>query len=314
MRGVDFFLARRLFPAEPADKTKDECGASLQMQTRASRGDAVANNGKHVSGRHGVANGASKKFSYKKELRRLQIELVKLQEWIRHEGLRVVVLFEGRDAAGKGGAIKRITETLNPRICRVVALGTPTEREKTQWYFQRYVAHLPAAGEMVLLDRSWYNRAGVERVMGFCNDAQYQEFMHSCPEFERMLIRSGTILVKYWFSVSDEEQERRFRERIENPTKRWKLSPMDLESRRHWAEYSRAKDEMFSMTDTRQAPWFVVNADDKKGARLNVIHHLLSRIEYRELLPEKLKLPELDRRKYTRPPIHEQNFIPAVYH
>ena len=314
MRGVDFFLARRLFPAEPADKTKDECGASLQMQTRASRGDAVANNGKHGSGRHGVANGASKKFSYKKELRRLQIELVKLQEWIRHEGLRVVVLFEGRDAAGKGGAIKRITETLNPRICRVVALGTPTEREKTQWYFQRYVAHLPAAGEMVLLDRSWYNRAGVERVMGFCNDAQYQEFMHSCPEFERMLIRSGTILVKYWFSVSDEEQERRFRERIENPTKRWKLSPMDLESRRHWAEYSRAKDEMFSMTDTRQAPWFVVNADDKKGARLNVIHHLLSRIEYRELLPEKLKLPELDRRKYTRPPIHEQNFIPAVYH
>jgi polyphosphate kinase 2 len=314
MRGVDFFLARRLSPAEPADKTKDECGASLQMQTRASRGDAVANNGKHVSGRHGVANGASKKFSYKKELRRLQIELVKLQEWIRHEGLRVVVLFEGRDAAGKGGAIKRITETLNPRICRVVALGTPTEREKTQWYFQRYVAHLPAAGEMVLLDRSWYNRAGVERVMGFCNDAQYQEFMHSCPEFERMLIRSGTILVKYWFSVSDEEQERRFRERIENPTKRWKLSPMDLESRRHWAEYSRAKDEMFSMTDTRQAPWFVVNADDKKGARLNVIHHLLSRIEYRELLPEKLKLPELDRRKYTRPPIHEQNFIPAVYH
>ena len=284
------------------------------MQTRASRGDAVANNGKHGSGRHGVANGASKKFSYKKELRRLQIELVKLQEWIRHEGLRVVVLFEGRDAAGKGGAIKRITETLNPRICRVVALGTPTEREKTQWYFQRYVAQLPAAGEMVLFDRSWYNRTGVERVMGFCNEAQYQEFMHSCPEFERMLIRSGVILVKYWFSVSDEEQERRFRERIENPMKRWKLSPMDLESRRHWAEYSRAKDEMFAMTDTRQAPWFVVNADDKKRARLNVIHHLLGRIEYRELLPEKLKLPELDRRKYTRPPIHEQNFIPAVYH
>ena len=257
--------------------------------------------------------GASKSFRYEKELRRLQTELVKLQEWIRHEGLRVVVLFEGRDAAGKGGAIKRITETLNPRICRVVALGTPTEREKTQWYFQRYVANLPAAGEMVLFDRSWYNRAGVERVMGFCSEEQYGEFMHSCPEFERMLIRSGIILIKYWFSVSDEEQERRFRERIENPAKRWKLSAMDLESRRHWADYSRAKDEMFAMTDTRQAPWFVVDAENKKRARLNVIRHLLSRIEYRELTPEKLEMPALDRRKYTRPPIHEQNFIPALY-
>ena len=261
----------------------------------------------------GAASGAAKKLSYKKELRRLQVELVKLQEWIRHEGLRVVAIFEGRDAAGKGGAIKRITETLNPRICRVVALGTPTEREKSQWYFQRYVAELPAAGEMVLFDRSWYNRAGVERVMGFCKEAEYQEFMHSCPEFERMLLRAGIVLVKYWFSVSDEEQERRFRERIENPAKRWKLSAMDLESRRHWADYSRAKDEMFAMTDTRQAPWYVVNADDKKRARLNVIHHLLSQVEYRELVPAKLKLPELDRRKYTRPPIHEQNFIPATF-
>ena len=261
----------------------------------------------------GTRKGASKSFRYEKELRRLQTELVKLQEWIRHEGLRVVVLFEGRDAAGKGGAIKRITETLNPRICRVVALGTPTEREKTQWYFQRYVANLPAAGEMVLFDRSWYNRAGVERVMGFCSEEQYGEFMHSCPEFERMLIRSGIILIKYWFSVSDEEQERRFRERIENPAKRWKLSAMDLESRRHWADYSRAKDEMFAMTDTRQAPWFVVDAENKKRARLNVIRHLLSRIEYRELTPEKLEMPALDRRKYTRPPIHEQNFIPALY-
>jgi polyphosphate kinase 2 len=262
----------------------------------------------------GNGKGAGKgPFQYEKELRRLQIELVKLQEWIRHERLRVVVLFEGRDAAGKGGAIKRVTETLNPRICRVVALGTPTEREKTQWYFQRYVAHLPAAGEMVLFDRSWYNRAGVERVMGFCTEPEYLEFMHSCPEFERMLIRSGIILIKYWFSVSDEEQERRFRERIEDPTKRWKLSAMDLESRRRWADYSRAKDEMFAMTDTRQAPWFVVNAEDKKRARLNVIHHLLSRIEYRELAPEKLELPALDRKKYTRPPIHEQNFIAAVY-
>jgi polyphosphate kinase 2 len=274
----------------------------------------VARNGKEDAGKHSEAQAAKgAEFSYRKELRRLQIELVKLQEWVRHKGLRVVVLFEGRDAAGKGGAIKRITETLNPRICRVVALGTPTEREKTQWYFQRYVTHLPAAGEMTLFDRSWYNRAGVERVMGFCSETQYQEFMHSCPEFEHMLLRSGIILIKYWFSVSDEEQERRFRERIENPTKRWKISPMDLESRKHWADYSRAKDEMFAMTDTPQAPWFVVNADDKKMARLNVIHHLLSRIAYRELVPEKLKLPELDRRKYIRPPIYEQNFIPAVY-
>ncbi|MGB6132932.1 MAG: polyphosphate kinase 2 [Acidobacteriaceae bacterium] len=260
-----------------------------------------------------IADGAPRAFSYKKELRRLQTELVKLQEWIRHEGLKVVVLFEGRDAAGKGGAIKRITETLNPRICRVVALGTPTEREKTQWYFQRYVACLPAAGEMVLFDRSWYNRAGVEQVMGFCSEEQYGEFMHSCPEFERMLIRSGIVLIKYWFSVSDEEQERRFRERIENPTKRWKISAMDLESRRHWADYSRAKDDMFAITDTRQAPWFVVDAENKKRARLNVIHHLLSRIEYRELKPEKLELPALERGKYKRPPIQEQNFIPAVY-
>jgi len=278
----------------------------------------VAKDGKKAVGKQGkrewdAAKRAHREYRYEKELRRLQIELVKLQEWIRHERLRVVVLFEGRDAAGKGGAIKRITETLNPRICRVVALGTPTEREKTQWYFQRYVAHLPAAGEMVLFDRSWYNRAGVERVMGFCTEAEYGEFMHSCPEFERMLIRSGIVLIKYWFSVSDEEQERRFRERIETPTKRWKLSAMDLESRRHWADYSRAKDEMFAMTDTRQAAWFVVNAEDKKRARLNVIHHLLSRIEYRELAPEKLELPELDRKKYTRPPMHEQNFIPAVY-
>ncbi len=202
-----------------------------------------------------------KDCDYERELRRLQIELVKLQEWIKHEGLRVVVLFEGRDAAGKGGAIKRIAESLNPRVCRIVALATPTEREKTQWYFQRYVAHLPAAGEMVLFDRSWYNRAGVEHVMGFCTEREYLEFMQSCPEFERMLVRSGIILIKYWFSVSDEEQERRFQDRMDKPTKRWKLSPMDLESRKHWADYSRAKDEMFAVTDTKQVPWFVVNAE-----------------------------------------------------
>jgi polyphosphate kinase 2 len=254
-----------------------------------------------------------KDCDYEKELRRLQVELVKLQEWVKQEGLRVVVLFEGRDAAGKGGAIKRITESLNPRVCRVVALGTPTEREKTQWYFQRYVPHLPAAGEMVLFDRSWYNRAGVEHVMGFCTEAQYQEFFQSCPEFERMLQRSGIRLIKYWFSVSDEEQERRFQDRMKNPTKRWKLSPMDLESRKHWAEYSRAKDEMFAVTDTKMSPWYVVNAEDKKCARLNVIRHLLSQFVYRDLTPEPLELPKLEKSKYVRPPIQEQNFIPQVY-
>ena len=312
---------------ECADNQIDAAPDRILPTGRDSRGDAVAKKNSRWSSRNTlgkesphavdraveIADGAPRAFSYKKELRRLQTELVKLQEWIRHEGLKVVVPFEGRDAAGKGGAIKRITETLNPRICRVVALGTPTEREKTQWYFQRYVACLPAAGEMVLFDRSWYNRAGVEQVMGFCSEEQYGEFMHSCPEFERMLIRSGIVLIKYWFSVSDEEQERRFRERIENPTKRWKISAMDLESRRHWADYSRAKDDMFAITDTRQAPWFVVDAENKKRARLNVIHHLLSRIEYRELKPEKLELPALERGKYKRPPIQEQNFIPAVY-
>jgi polyphosphate kinase 2 len=196
----------------------------------------------------------------------------------------------------------------------VVALGTPTEREKTQWYFQRYVPHLPAAGELVLFDRSWYNRAGVERVMGFCSDAEYQEFLHSCPEFELMLIRSGILLIKYWFSVSDEEQERRFQERMDNPTKRWKISPMDLESRKHWGDYSRAKDEMFAVTDTKQAPWYVVNSEDKKSARLNVIRHLLSLVPYRDLTPESLKLPPLRKTDYVRPPMQNQNFIPVIYH
>ncbi|MCC6859851.1 MAG: polyphosphate kinase 2 [Bryobacterales bacterium] len=251
---------------------------------------------------------------YEKELQRLQVELAKLQEWIRHKGLKVVVIFEGRDAAGKGGVIKRITESLNPRICRVVALGTPTEREKTQWYFQRYVAQLPAGGEMVLFDRSWYNRAGVERVMGFCTDAEHQEFLHDCPEFERMLIHSGIILIKYWFSVSDDEQERRFQDRIEDPAKRWKLSPMDLESRSRWVEYSKAKDEMFAYTDTKQSPWYVVNADNKKCARLNSIHHLLSMIPYEDLTPGPIKLPpRTNRAGYVRPPMEEQTFVPEVY-
>lgn len=210
----------------------------------------------------------NKKF-YEKELAKLQIELVKLQEWIKQENLKVVVLFEGRDAAGKGGVIKRISQSLNPRICKVVALGTPTDREKSQWYFQRYVPHLPAAGEIMLFDRSWYNRAGVERVMNFCTTEEYHEFMRTCPDFERMLIRSGIILIKYWFSVSDEEQEKRFQSRIDDPTKRWKLSPMDLESREKWLAYSKAKDEMFKYTDTKQSPWFVVPADNKKRARLS---------------------------------------------
>ena len=250
---------------------------------------------------------------YAKEMRRLQVELVKLQEWVKHEKLKVVVLFEGRDAAGKGGTIKRITEPLNPRICRVVALAAPTEREKTQWYFQRYVPHLPAAGEIVLFDRSWYNRAGVERVMGFCTEQEYMEFMHSCPEFERMLVRSGIVLIKYWFSVSDEEQERRFQGRIKDPTKRWKLSPMDLEARARWVDYSRAKDEMFKYTDIKQAPWYVVNADHKECARLNCIRHLLSMIPYKDLTPEPIKLPARDRSAYVRPPITDQTFVPEHF-
>ncbi len=248
---------------------------------------------------------------YERELRKLQIELVKLQLWIKERGLKVVVLFEGRDAAGKGGTIKRLTETLNPRIVRVVALPVATEKEKTQWYFQRYVAHLPAAGEMVVFDRSWYNRAGVERVMGFCTQEQVEEFFRSVPEFEKMLIRSGIILIKYWFSVSDEEQEKRFQQRMDDITRRWKLSPMDLESRKRWVEYSRAKDDMFRFTDTKQSPWFVVQADDKKRARLNCISHLLSMIPFEDLTPPKMELPpkQVDD-SYVRPPFGDQTFVP----
>ena len=248
---------------------------------------------------------------YEKTLRDLQIELVNLQEWIKAKGLRVVVLFEGRDAAGKGGTIKRITESLNPRVCRVVALSVPTEREKTQWYFQRYVAHLPAAGEMVLFDRSWYNRAGVEKVMGFCTNEEYEDFLRSCPSFENMLIRSGIILIKYWFSVSDTEQERRFQSRINDPTRRWKISPMDLESRKHWVEYSQAKDTMFSFTDTKTSPWYVVHSDDKKKARINCVAHLLSKINYEQIERPQLVLPpKEDAKGYVRPPMAEQTFIP----
>jgi len=251
---------------------------------------------------------------YEKELFRLQLELVKLQAWIAKQKLRVVVIFEGRDAAGKGGVIKRINQHLNPRICRVVALPAPTDRETTQWYFQRYVAHLPAAGEMVLFDRSWYNRAGVERVMGFCDNEEYSEFLRSCPEFERMLVRSGIMVIKYWFSVSDEEQEKRFQSRLEEPHKRWKLSPMDLESRSRWVEYSKAKDMMFAHTDIKQAPWYVVKSDIKKHARLNCIAHLLSMIPYEDLTPKPIVLPKRkDSAGYVRPPMSDQTFVPDVY-
>jgi polyphosphate kinase 2 len=251
---------------------------------------------------------------YEKELENLQIELVKLQEWIKDNGLKVVVIFEGRDAAGKGGTIKRISEKLNPRISKIVALAKPTERERTQWYFQRYISHLPAAGEMVLFDRSWYNRPVVERVMGFCTDDEYWEFLRSCPNFERMLIRSGTILIKYWFSVSDKEQEKRFKSRLTDPTKRWKFSEVDLKSFTMWEEYSRAKDEMFSYTDTKQSPWFVVEADDKKRARLNCISHLLSKIPYKYIVPEQIELPKRNKSfGYVRTPISEQTFVPEKY-
>lgn len=255
-----------------------------------------------------------KKAYYEKAMADLQVELVKLQKWIQTQGLKVVLVFEGRDAAGKGGAIKRITQSLNPRICRVVALAKPTEREQTQWYFQRYAEHLPAAGEMVCFDRSWYNRAGVERVMGYCNEQEYREFLRSCPQFERMLVRSGIILIKYWFSVSDEEQERRFKKRIQDPIRRWKISDVDLLSRQHWVDYSIAKDEMFAHTDIKQAPWYVVRGDDKRRARLNVIAHLLSLIPYNEVPEPRLKLPERQNSmKYVRPPLEDQSFVPEIF-
>jgi len=258
--------------------------------------------------------GRLKRRIYERELAALQIELVKLQQWVRHEKLKLVVVFEGRDAAGKGGAIKRVTEKLNPRVCRIAALPAPTERERSQWYFQRYVSHLPSAGEIVLFDRSWYNRALVERVMGFCDNDEYLEFVRSVPEFEQMLVRSGIILIKYWFSVSDEEQERRFQERIHNPEKRWKLSPMDLESRRLYREYSHAKDQMLEYSDIREAPWWMIPADDKRRARLNCISHLLSCIPYEDVMPDPPALPPReDMYVYERPSLQEQNFVPLLY-
>jgi polyphosphate kinase 2 len=255
-----------------------------------------------------------KDYKYIDELAHLQFELIKLQEWVRIQGLKVAVIFEGRDAAGKGGVIRRISESLNPRICRIVALGTPTERERGQWYFQRYVAQLPAKGEIALFDRSWYNRAGVERVMGFCTDDEYREFLRSCPTFEDMLIHSGIHLVKYWFSVNDKEQETRFRERVRNPIKRWKLSPMDLESRKRWVEYSKAKDAVFEHTDTKRSPWWVVDADNKKRARLNCIAHLLQQIPYQDMMPVEIEMPPRQPDTgYKRPRKSSQRFVPTPY-
>ena len=254
-----------------------------------------------------------KRSIYEEKLAELHFELVKLQYWIKETDRKVVIVVEGRDAAGKGGAIKCISAPLNPRGCRIVALGTPSDREKTQWYFQRYVAHLPAAGEIVLFDRSWYNRAGVEQVMGFCSEEEYREFLRSCPEFERMMVRSGIILLKYWFSVSDDEQERRFKDRAGDPARRWKLSPIDLESMSRWVEYSKAKDEMFRQTDIKEAPWWTVEADDKRRARLNCIAHILSSVQYRDAVPPPLKLPRRPKaRGYERPPRSRQNYVPDL--
>lgn len=286
-------------PGKPGQGVEGECP---KIQSKPDRADWYTKKGTLRSKVYGA------------HLRRLQEELVMAQEWIKHTGAKVIVIFEGRDASGKGGVIKRVTEHLNPRVVRIAALPTPTEREKTQWYFQRYVAQLPSGGEMVLFDRSWYNRAGVERVMEFCTREEFLEFARSVPEFERMLVRSGFVLIKYWFSVSDEEQERRFQARLHNPMKRWKLSPMDLESRRLYREYSRAKDEMFKFSDIKQAPWYVVPADDKRRARLNCIHHLLTQLPYEDVMPDPMTLPPRDESKtYVRTPIEDQSFVPQIY-
>ena len=295
-------------PKAPRKKTRNS-----KNTRNAKKSNGKKSNGAAVA-RPAIPRKKLKRKTFEKELEKLQRELVLMQEYIKSEGVKAVVIFEGRDAAGKGGVIKRIAERTNPRIVRVVALARPTEREKTEWYFQRYTAHLPAGGEMVLFDRSWYNRAGVERVMGFCSDREYEEFMRSCPDFERMLVRSGVKLIKYWFSVSDEEQERRFQARDNDPMRRWKLSPMDLKSREKWVEYSRAKDEMFRYTDIKHAPWYVVNADDKKRARLNCIAHLLSMIPYVDLTPPPLELPPRQPDPgYVRPPLADQTFVPEIY-
>jgi polyphosphate kinase len=291
--------------AEIADSFDEELELEIDDARLSSVVDDLATNP--------MGNGAAR-ANYFRELFRLQKELVKLQDWVVHKKLKVVILFEGRDAAGKGGAIKRVAQRLNPRVCRVVALPAPNEREKTQWYFQRYVPHLPAGGEIVLFDRSWYNRAGVERVMGFCSDDDVEEFFRSVPEFERMLVRSGTILIKYWFSITDDEQHLRFHMRIQDPLKQWKLSPMDLESRRRWEAYTQAKEEMIERTHITEAPWWIVEANEKKQARLNCIHHLLGQFDYKEvpypnvILPARIRNPD-----YNREPLPSSMYVPKVY-
>ena len=309
-------------PGEPGrDGEGESSGEGREVEAAAEPDVAVeynargeARTGPERVKEHYKKSGKLKNKYYERELAGLQEELVKLQYWVKGQGLRLVVLFEGRDAAGKGGVIKRITERMSHRVVRVVALDKPTEKERTQWYFQRYVSHLPAAGEIVLFDRSWYNRALVERVMGFCTEEEYWQFMRSCPQFERMLIRDGIRLIKYWFSVSDEEQERRFQNRANDPRRRWKLSPMDLEARRRWVDYSRAKDRMFEYTDTKVSPWWVVNSDDKKRARLNTIRHLLSTVNYKDVMPDPISLPPReDDVSYVRMPYEEQTFIPEYY-
>ncbi len=292
------------------DDLIDSYDEEFELELEDSHLERAAGNANHAD----TSQTKDTRRAYFRELFRLQAELVKLQDWVAETGHKVVIIFEGRDAAGKGGVIKRITQRLNPRICRVAALPAPNERERTQWYFQRYASHLPAAGEMVLFDRSWYNRAGVERVMGFCNDEQYEEFFRSVPEFEKMLVRSGIQVIKYWFSISDEEQHLRFLGRIHDPLKQWKLSPMDLESRRRWELYTKAKEVMLERTHIAEAPWWVIEAVDKKKARLNCIHHLLSQMPYEEIKKPVIELPQREHHDdYVRNPVPQEMFVPDVY-
>ncbi|WP_425395931.1 polyphosphate kinase 2 [Aeoliella sp.] len=294
------------------DRLREEVLDSIDEEFEIELEEAVDERAEHP--RPEVRQGPISRRVYFRELVRLQRELIKLQDWVVEHKAKIAVLFEGRDAAGKGGTIKRITQRLNPRVCRVAALPAPSKREQSQWYFQRYVSHLPAGGEMVLFDRSWYNRAGVERVMGFCNERQLEEFFRTVPDFERMLVRSGIYLIKYWFSITDEEQQFRFQCRIDDPLKQWKLSPMDLESRRRWEQYTLAKEEMFQRTNIAEAPWWIVEADYKKRARLNCIHHLLQQIPYTEVPREPIELPPREHDEdYQRTPLPAEVFVPTVY-
>jgi len=306
LQTLDDDLVRRIH-----DDLRDDLDEELELEFEDRTEERIAAGQRSVDA---TGDASVARRLYFRELFRLQAELVKLQDWVVATRRKVVILFEGRDAAGKGGVIKRITQRLNPRVCRVAALPAPNDRERTQWYFQRYVSHLPAAGEIVLFDRSWYNRAGVERVMGFCDDDQYEEFFRSAPEFERMLVRSGIQLVKYWFSISDDEQRLRFLGRIHDPLKQWKLSPMDLESRRRWEEYTRAKEVMLARTHIAEAPWWIVQADDKKKARLNCIHHLLNQMPYAEIERPAIELPERERHEdYLRHAVPAELIVPDVY-